>query len=155
MKKIWSVLKNKEVITYLIFGVATTVINFIVFTLLDALVGNEWYLVTNTIAWVVSVLFAYITNKLWVFESKSWKPQLIFKELLGFVSGRVLTLLLEQAGMFVCVDLLGFGKMTFDIFGLFRIDGTLMAKVFFLVVVIVLNYIFSKLWVFKKNKTNS
>mgnify|MGYP002513124239 FL=1 len=62
-------IKYKELITYVIFGVLTTVVNFFAFWLFTKIFGEAFYLVNNAIAWVVGVVFAYITNKLFVFES--------------------------------------------------------------------------------------
>ena len=64
-------IKYKELITYVIFGVLTTLVNFFAFWLFTKILGEELYLINNAIAWVMGVIFAYITNKLFVFESKS------------------------------------------------------------------------------------
>ena len=71
--------KYKEIITYVIFGVLTTVVNFAAFWILSRVLGERLYLLNNAIAWVVSVAFAYVTNKLWVFESKSWAVRIAFQ----------------------------------------------------------------------------
>ena len=60
----------KEIVLYIVFGVLTTVVNFVVFKLFNMLLGEKLYLLNNTVAFIVSVLFAYVTNKIWVFESK-------------------------------------------------------------------------------------
>ena len=65
--------KYKEIISYLFFGVMTTLVNFVSFWAFNKILGESLYLISNVIAWVISVVFAYVTNKLWVFESKSWK----------------------------------------------------------------------------------
>ena len=71
MNRIKELLKKyEELILYVVFGGLTTVVNFVAFWLLNKLLGEEIYLVNNVIAWFVSVIFAYVTNKLWVFESK-------------------------------------------------------------------------------------
>ena len=84
MKKL--IEKYKEIITYVIFGVLTTVVNFVVFRLCEILLGERFYLLSNVIAWAVSVAFAYITNKIWVFESDTKGKKEILKELISFFS---------------------------------------------------------------------
>ena len=71
------VIKYKELITYVVFGGLTTVVNLIVFKLAGMALGDERYLISNTIAWIAAVIFAFITNKLWVFESKSFKKAIL------------------------------------------------------------------------------
>ena len=90
MKKIKELLiKYKELITYVIFGVLTTVVNFAAFWIIDRILGDSLYLISNAIAWVIAVAFAYVTNKIWVFESKSWAPKLVLKEVCEFVAARL------------------------------------------------------------------
>ena len=72
------IIKNKEIIKYLIFGILTTLVNILCFYILDKL--NIDIYINNTISWIVSVIFAFITNKLYVFESKSLDIKTIFKE---------------------------------------------------------------------------
>ena len=105
---------TKELIAYVFFGVLTTIVNFI------------------TIAWFVSVLFAYITNRIWVFESKDDN---IIKEALLFYGGRIFSGAIDTALMYVFISIL----MTGDLF----------AKIVVQVVVTILNYVFSKFLVFK------
>ena len=73
---------SKEMFLYLLFGVLTTVVNLIVFSL-----GNKLFdvLVSNIIAWIAAVVFAFVTNKLFVFDSKSWAPKVILKEVTSFI----------------------------------------------------------------------
>lgn len=152
MKKIKElILKYKELIVYVIFGGLTTVVNLVVFTIFSKLLGDEKYLITNVIAWFAAVIFAYVTNKLWVFESKSWAGKVLLKEIPSFFAARVLSLLIEEAGLFLLVDLLSFKEISFEILS-FEITGELIAKVVLAVVVVIVNYVFSKLIIFKKNK---
>ena len=133
--------KYKEIINYLIFGILTTIVNLIVkyellFTILDA--SNPIQLQTAIIiSWIVGVLFAYFTNRRFVFESKN-KNKL--KEFTSFVIARISTLLLEMILMWFFVTLL---KLNSD---LYVIIFTIVSQI----VVIIGNYIFSKLFVFKK-----
>ena len=94
--------KNKEIINYLVFGVLTTLVDILVYTPLTEILGADykiagfipWYIVTSVIAWAAAVLFAYVTNKKWVFEEKDWSAKAIGRELPVFAGGRVVTLLI-------------------------------------------------------------
>lgn len=144
-------LKYKELIVYAFFGVLTTVVNIGVFWLLSHIFGDEKYLLINIIAWVCAVAFSYITNKIWVFESKSWKIQVLIKELVSFFAARLFTLGIEEAGLFVLVDTMSFSEISIKILS-FEIGGELIAKALIAVVVVVVNYVFSKLVVFRRKK---
>jgi putative flippase GtrA len=89
--------KYKEIISYLFFGV-TTLVNFVSFWAFNKILGESLYLISNVIAWVISVVFAYVTNKLWVFESKSWKFRVLLKEVPEFFAARVFSLCVEECG---------------------------------------------------------
>lgn len=143
------IIKYKELIVYVIFGACTTLVNFITYKLFNMLLGVEFYLVSNIIAWFVSVVFAYITNKLFVFESKSWNVKTVTKEVPSFFAARIFSFVVEEAGLFLLVDILGMKSFGMDIFG-FRISGNMISKVALAVVVVVLNYFFSKFVVFRK-----
>lgn len=136
-------LKYKELVNYLFFGVLATAVNLgakylLLFTILDASNGLELQL-SVIISWIVACAFAYITNRLWVFESKSKE---IMKEITKFVTARLSTLALEMLIMFVFVTVL---KLDSDIW---VIVWTLVAQI----AVIVGNYVLSKLVVFKNKK---
>lgn len=141
-EKILNLYKNhKEIINYLIFGILTTVVNLVVkytllFTILDASNGFELQ-TAIIISWIAAVLFAYITNRIYVFESKS-KNKL--KEFVSFVIARFSTLLLE---MFIMWFFITFLKLNTD---LYVIIFTLISQV----AIIVGNYVLSKLFVFRK-----
>ncbi len=145
------IIKYKELIIYVLFGGLTTVVNLSVFAVTNRLLGDERYLITNAIAWFAAVAFSYVTNKLWVFESKSWKARVFFKEVAAFFAARVLTLFIEEAGLYILVDLLGFNKYSLYFLG-FDIGGAFIAKAMIAVFVVVINYIFSKLVIFRKKK---
>ena len=135
---------------YLIFGVLTTFVSWGSYAAFASLFGtfisNEVLLVAvaNVLSWIAAVLFAYITNKLWVFNSKSFKRSVIAKEITSFVGSRIATGILEWAG----VPLLMLIGLDQSIFG---IEGML-AKVIISVLVVILNYVLSKIFVFKNNK---
>ncbi len=141
--------KYKELITYAFFGVCTTGVNFIAYELCNFIFGQEYYLVSNVIAWFVSVVFAYVTNKIWVFRSSDWSKKVLFKEIPSFFTARVFTLVVEEAGLFILVDLLKFNEYSMSIFSL-EFSGETIAKVILAFVVVVLNYLFSKVFIFKK-----
>lgn len=126
--------KFREVLMYLVFGVFTTVINILSFYILRKL-SVEVY-ISNIIAWILSVLFAFITNKLFVFESKVKSKKENIKELISFFGFRILSLGFDMGSMFLLIDILHVGEM--------------ISKVLANVLVIILNYIFSKLFIFKK-----
>lgn len=127
--------KYKGIINYLIFGVLTTLINVVIYSLGYDVLGIP-NLVSTALAWVVAVAFAFVTNKLFVFESRSWRGTEALKEAVNFVACRLSTGAVELVFMFLFVDLLAF-------------SGTVM-KLVCNVIVIILNYVLSKLIVFKK-----
>lgn len=137
--------KKQEVWDYLIFGVLSTVVNWIVYVgcaygLLKPLFegsNTTREMVANVIAWVVAVLFAYFTNRTFVFRSevKGFGP--VMKEFLEFVAARVLSFVAELILFFIMIDTLG------------MLD--IVAKLLVGIVVIIMNYVFSKLWIFKSD----
>ena len=139
MRKLYE--KYKELIHYVFFGGATTAVNWVVYALLVELLHADITL-SNAIAWAAAVLFAFITNKLFVFESKSFAPATVLKEGLSFLGSRVLSGILEIVGptalMAIGLDM-----------PLFGIDG-FAAKLVVSLFVIVLNYVLSTLLVFRK-----
>lgn len=152
---------TREIITYIIFGVLTTAVNLVTFYIfkkifisvgwegvfnkllgsagwdkaLELLGSGTDYLDATVIAWTVAVIFAFVTNKLIVFESKSWKPAVAGKEFVGFIGARLFSLLVELVFMFVMVTLLKWNDFV--------------AKFIVQVIVVILNYVFSKLLIFK------
>lgn len=152
---------TREIITYIIFGVLTTAVNLVTFYIfkkifisigwegvfnkllgsagwdkaLELLGSGTDYLDATVIAWTVAVIFAFVTNKLIVFESKSWKPAVAGKEFVGFIGARLFSLLVELVLMFVMVTLLKWNDFV--------------AKFIVQVIVVILNYVFSKLLIFK------
>ncbi|CAM3364606.1 GtrA family protein [Vagococcus fessus] len=124
-----------SILMYLVMGGITTLINIVTFYLFNSTLGLN-YTIANIIAWVFAVLFAYISNKLYVFESKHNNFSELIQEISSFFGFRVLSLFMDLAVMFVCISLLSMNP--------------LLAKVLANVVVLVANYIFSKLFIFKK-----
>ncbi|HIU69206.1 MAG TPA: GtrA family protein [Candidatus Scubalenecus merdavium] len=144
-------LKYKELISYVFFGVLATIVSILSFKLFDVLLGPDLYLLSNVISWIITVIFAYFTNKIWVFESKSWKANVLVKEIVSFFGARVFSLVVEEAGLWLMIDQMDMGGISWDILT-FSISGNMIAKIIMQVVVVILNYVFSKLIIFKKKK---
>lgn len=151
IKALFKKLVNKETVTYVIFGVLTTLVNPLVFKGFDVLFKGKYYLFTNTIAWIAAVAFAYVTNKLFVFESKSWKFDVIKKEIPSFLGARIASYFVEQAGLWIFVELLHFDEKVFD-FILVKLSGKITAKLIIGVIVVVINYVLSKFIIFSKKR---
>ena len=139
---------NKEIISYMIFGTLTTVVNIICFHFFGLILGENAYLINNVLSWIFTVVFAYITNKLWVFGSKSWSSKVIKAEFLSFLLARVFSLGLEEIGLYLLIDTLHFETFDFYILNI-AMSGFLIAKIIIQVVVVISNYLFSKFLIFK------
>ena len=127
--------KHWDMVSYLFFGVLTTVVNYLVYLPLYNLAGIS-AAVSNMIAWAAAVAFAYVTNKPFVFKSPDWSMKTVLPELGKFVGCRAASGGLETALVFLTVDVCGW-------------DGNLW-KLIISVVVVILNYVSSKLLVFRK-----
>lgn len=139
IKQLWE--KYKHIIAYLFWGVVTTVINLAVFQILSS--GIHWnYQLANVIAWFVSVLVAYFTNKVWVFCSHYTTVSDFLVEMLRFFFYRALTLVIDIVITFIGISVLGFKDPM----------GQFIVKVIDNVIVIIANYVFSKWLIFKDNK---
>ena len=125
--------KIKEILKYLIVGGLTTVVSIVSYCIVRLFIEN--YLVCTVISWIFAVAFAYITNRVFVFNSKR---ENIFKECTEFVFSRILSLVAEVAVMYLLVDFLNISDK--------------ISKIIVQVIIVMLNYIFSKLFVFKENK---
>ncbi len=128
--------KYKSVISYLFFGVCTTLVNMVCYYVCYNISGIP-NIPATIIAWVVAVAFAYITNKLFVFESRVFEKRALLKEILSFLSCRILTGLLDIVIMYIAVDLLSGNSMLW--------------KLLSNIIVIILNYVASRLLIFKGN----
>ena len=104
------IIKYRSFIFYGIFGVFTTIVNIVTYNICyyRIEISNTF---SNVVAWVLAVTFAYLTNKAWVFESKSWRWRIIKKEIAAFVSCRLATGILDLIIMYVCVDIMGMQAM--------------------------------------------
>lgn len=128
-KKLW------EVFIYLFFGGLATVVNIVSFALAYQGLHLSWP-ISNAISWICSVLFAFVTNKIWVFHSKTEGLGALAWEFGKFFLARVVSFGMDMACMYLLIDMLH--------------TGNLVAKVITQVVVVVANYIFSKVFIFKK-----
>lgn len=158
--------KYREIIMYLFFGVLTTLVSITAYAVFRAVFPNaesvplwlRWIftltsrfeiesstVLPNILSWILASTFAFITNRIFVFKSDSKSLSKILLEALKFYTSRISTLIVDILLMFLLVDLTGFHASLYEIF----------AKLFTNVVVIILNYIFSKIFVFKKDKKTS
>ena len=127
----------KEIVLYLIFGVLTTLVNITVYILSTDVLFLD-YKVSTTLAWIVSVSFAYVTNKFLVFANKNKALLNVTKEFLFFVFFRLLSYVLDIVSMILLFEILNFDD--------------LVSKIIANVIVILFNYVASKLFIFKKQK---
>lgn len=134
-------LVNRETVSYVVFGVLTTVVNIVTYQVcytafpFSDIVNNT---VSNTLAWILSVLFAYIVNKVFVFQSKTRGPKELLWEAGKFIGARLFSFAVDMAGMLLLVNLIHFHS------GL--------SKVAVNVIVMIMNYFFSKWFIFKAAK---
>lgn len=126
----------KELILYGICGALTTILDIGIFWFLANIV-NLHYLVANAIAWFLAITFSFLANKYYVFESKSFAREVWVKEAAEFLGARGISCIIDMGGMFLLVSILGINKNY--------------AKLFITLVVIIINYILSKFWIFKKS----
>ena len=137
-------LANKETFLYLVFGVLATVLNIVLFYLFV----NIWKLPTgagNILDTIICILFQYFTNRIWVFESNSKGKQAI-KEFIQFILARGITAIIDQIFVVVGVDFFVAKYISHSHQRMFSVGIKIISNI----IVIVLNYIFSKLFVFKK-----
>ena len=124
------IIKYREIILYLIFGLLTTLISIISFAICNKILNISWD-VGNVISWILSVSFAYVTNRIFVFKSKKKN---ILKEMIFFFGFRVLSLIIDMICMFILINILS-------------VDSVV-TKLIVQIIVVLLNYLFSKIFVF-------
>ncbi len=134
ISSIWSKLSNRESVTYIICGVLTTAVDWITHRILWHM-GAE-YQVSTAVSWAAAVLFAFISNKFWVFRSFETELKRLWKEFVSFVACRIATFAVTMAGMVVMVGMLHWNEF--------------LGKLVVSAASMVLNYIPSKLFIFKK-----
>ena len=144
-------LLNRETVLYIIFGVATTAVNYVVFHLLyNVLWHQRNSLTANAAAFVAAVIFAFVVNKLFVFESRSWNADTLKREIPSFLAARIGSFGIEEAGLFLAEKVLKLGGIIAFTAGSLSLDWITVIKVALAFVVVALNYVFCKLIVFKK-----
>lgn len=131
IKKIY--IKYKEIINYLIAGFLTLIVSISSYALLTKIL-HIYYIISNIISWILAVLFAYYVNRKFVFKSTSIKREKVY-EIINFFKYRVLSLIIETILMYLLVDII--------------LINDLVSKVIVQIIVIILNYIFSKFLIFK------
>lgn len=139
MNKLIDKLFNRETVSYLIFGILTTVVDFLVYALFCKILGVN-YLLSNIISWAAAVLFAYVTNKIFVFKSKDRSSKTLLNEISAFISARLFSLVFSLVFIYLCVILLGMND--------------LVAKIISCVFVVIINYVLSKFFIFNQNDKN-
>lgn len=127
--------RYRESLMYLVFGGLTVGVNIATYIGLTRIIELN-YMVANIIAWIVAVIFAYITNKFFVFESNNTELKFLIKEFTSFVSCRLLSGVMEMILMYIMIDMMGINDF--------------ITKIFTNILVIVLNYVLSKVIIFKK-----
>lgn len=126
---------HKEVLLYLLFGGLAFVVSIATYAFFNVTVGiNE--LVANILSWIITVAFAFLTNRVWVFNAPTKNAAEFIRQMISFFGGRVITLVIEEIILLVFITLLRFASMP--------------VKIVAQIVVIVLNYVISKVLVFKK-----
>lgn len=139
--------KHKEALLYLLFGGLTTLVSILSFAIFNSLLGEERYLISNLISWIIAIIFAFFTNKNFVFLSKANDKKTLLSEGGKFLSARVVSLGLEELILWLMLDVLGLAG-----FALAFLDGEIISKTVATVFVVVANYFFSKFIVFKKSE---
>jgi len=142
--------KHKQLILYVFFGALTTLVNYVVYFLCKGFGIN--YQLSTVIAWVAAVLFAFITNKTFVFESKSNHIKTVGREIFLFFGGRLFSLGLELLIMKIGMDFLHAEKFTLIAFGKNLPAGEFLTKTVAQTVVLITNFLISKFLIFKKKK---
>lgn len=126
--------KNTEVLRYIIVGGCTTLVNLVVFTMMCKIMLID-VTISNFVSVIISILFAYVTNKIFVFRSKCSNLHELVSEAMKFIGARLLTMVIEVGGVFLLVNIIG--------------QDELIGKLETQVIVLVSNYIISKFLVFK------
>lgn len=132
--------EHKEGMRYLVFGLLTTLLNLLIFTICCRIIRIP-VLISTIISWIIAVLFAYVTNKLYVFDSKEIQKKELAREIISFFNARIVTLVIETVFLWATVIKLGLNEI--------------IMKIIVNIIVIVLNFVFSKVFIFKEEKNRS
>ncbi len=128
---------NKEIITYVVFGVITTLVNMVSFGFFFNILGVH-NLISNAIAWVIAVLFAYFVNKLFVFHSHTETLAQVAREFWLFIAARAFSFVVDELGMWLLVNVLAVNSG--------------ISKIAVNIIVMIMNYFFSKVFIFKQTQ---
>lgn len=129
--------RYKEAVDYLFWGGVAFVLSVVLFYVFANVMGL-YEQIANVFSWIICVIFTYLTNRFFVFQSKVKGIKKVWKEFKDFITARLLTLVMENVILFIMIDLLTVNNMISKLTGQF--------------VVIVSNYFLSKLWIFRKEK---
>lgn len=167
MKKLYK--KYEEIIVYIFYGVLATIVSWGSYALFERIFNfgtsdvlghklNLDIIVSNTLSWTLAMVFAFFTNKLRVFKSKSFEPKLVTREFLSFAASRGVTGAIELIGVPLLAKA-GFDSPFINLVHSLNLDGIkilltdgIYSKVSISVIIVILNYVFSKLIVFRKEK---
>ena len=127
--------KNKEMLLYLFFGGLSFIVSVATYAFFNMSLGLS-VLLANVLSWIITVMFAILTNRVWVFEAPTKTLKDFTAQMISFYSGRIVTLVIEEAILVLFIDMLGFGSIA--------------VKIVAQIVVILLNYVISKVFIFKK-----
>jgi putative flippase GtrA len=127
--------KKKEILLYLVFGGLTTLVNIVTYWFFTDVFDFD-YKFSTTIAWLISVIFAYVTNKLYVFQSRQTNNKGLLKEFLSFILFRVFSYILDIVSMIILIE--------------FLLLNDLIAKIIANIIVVAFNFIASKWFIFRK-----
>lgn len=147
MDKLKKIIENhREIIAYLFWGGMTTVVSWGSYALFSVILNRLFtdstsITIANILSWICAVTFAFVTNKIWVFNSKSWEYRVWWSEMTKFVAARIATGILEMVSVPLAF------KLGLDI-SIFGIKG-MGAKIIINIIVVILNYVMSKAFVFK------
>ena len=145
-------LKHKEGVNYAFWCIMTTLVSWASYTLyahlfggIDGINTDTVTLISNSLSWVTAVTFSFIANKIRVFESKSWRPLVVIPEILKFYSSRALVGVIGDIGLPTLLAVIGLDAPVFGVEGL-------VSKMIVTPIVILMNYLFGKFFVFRKKK---
>ena len=155
MKKLF--IKYEEIIVYVFFGVLATIVSWGSYAIFERYIHLS-VMLSSVLSWIIAMLFAFFTNKVWVFKSKSFEIKLVTKEFFAFAASRGVTGVIEVFGV-PLLERAGFDSIFIKLVYSLHLDSIdvlltrgLYSKIVLSVIVVVLNYVFSKLIVFRKDK---
>ena len=134
------ILEHQKIVSYIVIGGLTTIVSYVSFYLFSYIIGIEVN-IANIISVIAAVIFAYVGNKFFVFHSHCETSQGLWREMLTFFLSRAATIVLEIAGVFILATLIGLGNM--------------LSKVLASIIVVILNYVISNRYVFRKNEEDN